>query len=200
MTKVSFSLKSIHFSPFPVFQFFPLFIFPTNAVVWRMLKDYIKFPKPPESQLGHGLCRTHETVQSLTRCGCFLKIYSQTTKFSFIFWSSLLCDMLTSYLLMLFYHYFNFLNNFIYFFILAVLGLHRCIGFSLAVVSGDYSLVAVSVQASHCSGFSSCREVAGALACIGESNGTPLQYSCLENPTDGGAWWAAVHGVAKSRT
>ena len=33
----------------------------------------------------------------------------------------------------------------------------------------------------------------------GEGNGTPLQYSCLENPTDGGAWWAAVHGVAKSR-
>ena len=35
---------------------------------------------------------------------------------------------------------------------------------------------------------------------IGEGNGTPLQYSCLENPMDGGAWWAAVHGVAKSRT
>ena len=33
----------------------------------------------------------------------------------------------------------------------------------------------------------------------GEGNGTPLQYSCLENPKDGGAWWAAVHGVAKSR-
>ena len=32
------------------------------------------------------------------------------------------------------------------------------------------------------------------------SNGTPLQYSCLENPMDGGAWWAAVHEVAKSRT
>ena len=32
------------------------------------------------------------------------------------------------------------------------------------------------------------------------SNGTPLQYSCLENPMDGGAWKAAVHGVAKSRT
>ena len=31
-------------------------------------------------------------------------------------------------------------------------------------------------------------------------NGTPLQYSCLENPMDGGAWWAAVHGVAKSDT
>ena len=34
----------------------------------------------------------------------------------------------------------------------------------------------------------------------GEGNGTPLQYACLENPMDGGAWWAAVHGVAKSRT
>ena len=33
-----------------------------------------------------------------------------------------------------------------------------------------------------------------------EGNGTPHQYSCLENPMDGGAWWAAVHGVAKSRT
>ena len=33
-----------------------------------------------------------------------------------------------------------------------------------------------------------------------EGNGTPLQYSCLENPMDGGAWWAAVHGVAKIRT
>ena len=35
---------------------------------------------------------------------------------------------------------------------------------------------------------------------IGEGNGTPLQCSCLENPMDGGAWWAPVHGVAKSRT
>ena len=35
---------------------------------------------------------------------------------------------------------------------------------------------------------------------FGEGNGTPLQYSCLENPMDGGAWWAAVHRVAKSRT
>ena len=36
--------------------------------------------------------------------------------------------------------------------------------------------------------------------CIGEGNGSPLQYSCLENPMDGGAWWATVHGVAKSQT
>ena len=38
------------------------------------------------------------------------------------------------------------------------------------------------------------------LSCIGEGNGSPLRYSCLENPMDGGAWWAAVHGVATSRT
>ena len=34
----------------------------------------------------------------------------------------------------------------------------------------------------------------------GEGNGSSLQYSCLENPMDGGAWWATVHGVAKSQT
>ena len=38
------------------------------------------------------------------------------------------------------------------------------------------------------------------LSCIGEGNGNPLQCSCLENPKDGGAWWAAVYGVAQSRT
>ena len=38
------------------------------------------------------------------------------------------------------------------------------------------------------------------LSGIGEGNGTPLQCSCLENPRDGGAWWAAVYGVAQSRT
>ena len=38
------------------------------------------------------------------------------------------------------------------------------------------------------------------LSCIGEGNGTPLQCSCLENPRDGGAWWAAVYGVAESQT
>ena len=38
------------------------------------------------------------------------------------------------------------------------------------------------------------------LSCIGEGNGKPLQCSCLENPRDGGAWWAAVCGVAQSPT
>ena len=38
------------------------------------------------------------------------------------------------------------------------------------------------------------------LSCIGEGKGNPLQCSCLENPRDGGAWWAAIYGVAQSRT
>ena len=38
------------------------------------------------------------------------------------------------------------------------------------------------------------------LSCIGEGNGNPLQCSCLENPRDGASWWAAVYGVAESRT
>ena len=38
------------------------------------------------------------------------------------------------------------------------------------------------------------------LSCIGEGNGNPLQCSCLENPGDRGAWWAAVYGIAQSRT
>ena len=38
------------------------------------------------------------------------------------------------------------------------------------------------------------------LSCIGEGNGNPLQYSCLKNPRDGGAWWAAIYGVAQSWT
>ena len=37
------------------------------------------------------------------------------------------------------------------------------------------------------------------LSCIGEGNGNPLQCSCLENPRDGGVWWAAIYGVAQSR-
>ena len=43
-------------------------------------------------------------------------------------------------------------------------------------------------------------KMVAAVVQFGEGNGTPLQYSCLENPRDGGAWRAAVHGVAESRT
>ena len=45
-----------------------------------------------------------------------------------------------------------------------------------------------------------CPEFTQTHVTFGEGNGTPLQYSCLENSMDGGAWWVAVHGVAKSRT
>ena len=71
-----------------------------------------------------------------------------------------------------------------------------------------YSLVC-GMRTSPCGGFSCCGpwalEHAGVssssvVAHSREGNGTPLQYSCLENPMDGGAWWATVHGVAKSRT
>ena len=41
---------------------------------------------------------------------------------------------------------------------------------------------------------------ATSLSCVGEGNGNPLQCSCLANPRDGGAWWAAVYGVSQSRT
>ena len=38
------------------------------------------------------------------------------------------------------------------------------------------------------------------VSCIGEGNGNPLQCSCLENPRHGGAWWAAIYGIAQSQT
>ena len=44
------------------------------------------------------------------------------------------------------------------------------------------------------------RAISLSLSCIGKGNGKPLQCSCLENPRDGGAWWAAVYGVTQSRT
>ena len=47
---------------------------------------------------------------------------------------------------------------------------------------------------------SNCQHLLGHRESNGEGNGTPLQYFCLENPMDGGAWWAAVHEVTKSRT
>ena len=44
------------------------------------------------------------------------------------------------------------------------------------------------------------RAISGGVVSYGEGDGTPLQYSCLENPIDRGAWWAAVHGVAEGQT
>ena len=51
-----------------------------------------------------------------------------------------------------------------------------------------------------CISRSSVRFLIGSMALLGEGNGNPLQCSCLENPRDGGAWWAAVYGIAQSRT
>ena len=48
--------------------------------------------------------------------------------------------------------------------------------------------------------FAHFRDLDSALSCTGEGNGNPLQCSYLENPRDGGAWWAAVSGITQSRT
>ena len=61
------------------------------------------------------------------------------------------------------------------------------------------SLVAQMVKESACN-VGDLGSIPGSGRSPGEGNGNPLQYSCLENSMDGGAWWATVHGVAKSRT
>ena len=61
------------------------------------------------------------------------------------------------------------------------------------------SLVAQMVKASACN-VGDPGSIPGSGRSPGEGNGNPLQYSCLENSMDGGAWWATAHGVAKSRT
>ena len=59
--------------------------------------------------------------------------------------------------------------------------------YSAAFYPGDMPIILVSLLTNACNN-------------VGEGNGTPLQYSCLENTVDGGAWWAAVHGVTQSQT
>ena len=65
---------------------------------------------------------------------------------------------------------------------------------------GRRSLVGCSPWGRYESGTTERLHFLFSLSFIGEGNGTPLQYSCLENPMDRGAWWAAVHGVVKSQT
>ena len=89
-------------------------------------------------------------------------------------------------------------------------GLSCHVSFSLVTASGSHSQlrwVGFSLQWLLVAerGLSSCgsqtleHSGCGSQA-LGEGDGNPLQYSCLENPMDGGAWWAAVHGVARSWT
>ena len=63
----------------------------------------------------------------------------------------------------------------------------------------EISLVAQTLKVSACNA-GDLGSIPGSGRSPGEGNGNPLQYSCLENPMDGGAWWATVHGVAKSWT
>ena len=65
---------------------------------------------------------------------------------------------------------------------------------------GRRSLVGCSPWGRWDSDTTECLHLHFSLSCIGGGNGNPLQCSCLENPGDGGAWWAAVYGVAQSRT
>ena len=67
-------------------------------------------------------------------------------------------------------------------------------------IHGQRSLVGCSPWGCYESGTTERLHFHFSLSCIGEGNGNPLQCSCLENPRNGGAWWAAVYGVAQSRT
>ena len=66
-------------------------------------------------------------------------------------------------------------------------------------MENENKLVAQTVKASACNA-EDLDSILGQGRSPGEGNGNPLQYSCLENPMDGGAWQAAAHGVTKSRT
>ena len=65
---------------------------------------------------------------------------------------------------------------------------------------GQRSLVGCSPWGRYESGTTEWLHFHFLLSCIGEGNGNPLQCSCLENPRDGGAWWASIYGVAQGRT
>ena len=65
---------------------------------------------------------------------------------------------------------------------------------------GCRSLVGCSPWGSEESDTTECLPFHFSLSCFGEGNGNPLHFSCLENPRDGGAWWAAIYGVTQSRT
>ena len=81
-----------------------------------------------------------------------------------------------------------------------------CVCVCVCVCKNDFDIVVersillVLPYTLSCSLCSSQTDVLLALLLVGEGSGTPLQYSCLENPMDGGAWWAPVHRIAESQT
>ena len=83
-------------------------------------------------------------------------------------------------------------------FVITFLPRSKCL--SISWLCGWRSLVGCSPWGHWGSGTTEWLHFHFSLSCIGEGNGNPLQCSCLENPRDGGAWWAAVYGVAQSQT
>ena len=81
-------------------------------------------------------------------------------------------------------------------------GMHGSQDVLVAAIFGIYSLDFPGGSDSKASAYNvgDPGSIPGSGRSPGEGNGNPLQYSCLENPMDRGAWWATVHGVAKSRT
>ena len=65
------------------------------------------------------------------------------------------------------------------------------------IVENHVSRVRASLIAQSVKNLPAMQDLPGLGRSLGEGNGNPLQYSCLENPMDRGAWWAAVHGVAR---
>ena len=82
----------------------------------------------------------------------------------------------------------------------SLVGLHRTVKLQLLqhYWSEQGFLGGSEIKASACNA-GDLGSIPGSGRSPGEGNGNPLQYSCLENLTDGGAWWATVHGVAKSQ-
>ena len=84
---------------------------------------------------------------------------------------------------------------------------HHLLGFEIAstgISSPPLALFVVMLPKAHLTSHSRMSDsrwvIHFSLSCIGEGNGNPLQCSCLENPRYGGAWWAAIYGVAQSQT
>ena len=81
---------------------------------------------------------------------------------------------------------------------------HNTLDITVFIASLSYSVMIISSFVyflwKACNPLKGSSFVSFTIVCLGEGNGNPLQHSCLENPMDGGAWWAEVHGVVKNRT
>ena len=130
---------------------------------------------------------------------CLLYHFANITQLLFLkFTTSALCTKLHS-------HFFSCINwEWHYYMLDSVLGRRRQWQPTLVLLPGkshgQRSLVGCSPWGCKESDTTERLHFHFSLSCIGEGNGNPPQCSCLENPRDGGAWWAAICGVAQSRT